>query len=343
MRRLLIATALCAPFAATMVHAGSVSAPAGSTSLHALPGLVTVGNHGGGKGNGNGNGNGPKRLLKEGGGPPDNPGRGIGNGKGPDKAKGNGPGNSAAAKQKGNPGRGNASTDQQREVSDTPRSRPDTLRDTAPEGRDLADLMRRGALVLAGPSILSEQTLSDDTALQYANCPPGLAKKDPPCVPPGLARQGVTAEEWLSRDADAYDTLYEERRVVWLDGRTLPDDPRPLYDDALDSDRIARLYGLDPAPEGQRYAVVDGMPVLLSDEDYRTLALITDIARVPSDDAVPRVASTAALSPEELRRLYRLPPAPEGQTYSVVNGQVIAVDDAAYEMLQLLRVARAVL
>ena len=27
----------------------------------------------------------------------------------------------------------------------------------------------------------------------FANCPPGLAKKDPPCVPPGLSRKGLTA------------------------------------------------------------------------------------------------------------------------------------------------------
>jgi hypothetical protein len=26
----------------------------------------------------------------------------------------------------------------------------------------------------------------------FANCPPGLAKKDPPCVPPGQARKGTT-------------------------------------------------------------------------------------------------------------------------------------------------------
>ena len=33
----------------------------------------------------------------------------------------------------------------------------------------------------------------------FANCPPGLAKKDPPCVPPGQAKKGVTAR-MLDRD-----------------------------------------------------------------------------------------------------------------------------------------------
>ncbi len=43
------------------------------------------------------------------------------------------------------------------------------------------------------------------------NCPPGLAKKDPPCVPPGLADKGVTmGSEMLYGDIDPYgigDTL----------------------------------------------------------------------------------------------------------------------------------------
>jgi len=42
------------------------------------------------------------------------------------------------------------------------------------------------------------------------NCPPGLAKKYPPCVPPGLAKKGVTAEEWrTNRGHDDGDDLYD--------------------------------------------------------------------------------------------------------------------------------------
>ena len=54
------------------------------------------------------------------------------------------------------------------------------------------------------------------------NCPPGLAKKDPPCVPPGQARQGVTTEEWLNRhsigdqvDDDEYVYLENYDYVYW--------------------------------------------------------------------------------------------------------------------------------
>lgn len=51
---------------------------------------------------------------------------------------------------------------------------------------------------------------------QAKPCPPGLAKKNPPCVPPGLAKKGVTSEEYLShryktgehlREDDAYQVL----------------------------------------------------------------------------------------------------------------------------------------
>ncbi|MEK6215725.1 MAG: hypothetical protein N2B03_00760 [Boseongicola sp.] len=40
-------------------------------------------------------------------------------------------------------------------------------------------------------------------------CPPGLAKKNTPCVPPGLAKKGVTAGDWQAkRDRDDDDDDY---------------------------------------------------------------------------------------------------------------------------------------
>lgn len=51
---------------------------------------------------------------------------------------------------------------------------------------------RDRALVLDRIGPVSDWNWSwDDT--DFANCPPGLAKKNPPCVPPGLAKKGVTA------------------------------------------------------------------------------------------------------------------------------------------------------
>ena len=36
-------------------------------------------------------------------------------------------------------------------------------------------------------------------------CPPGLAKKDPACVPPGLAKKGLKRGDYYDRDYDRID------------------------------------------------------------------------------------------------------------------------------------------
>ena len=77
-------------------------------------------------------------------------------------------------------------------------------------------------------SLMASPLLITSAAAQPTQqfCPPGLAKKDPPCVPPGQARQGVTTEEWLNRhsigdriDADDYIYLREYDYAYWS---TLP-------------------------------------------------------------------------------------------------------------------------
>jgi len=85
---------------------------------------------------------------------------------------------------------------------------------------------------------------------QFAtDCPPGLARKDPPCVPPGLARQGVDF-------ADRYDI-----------GDVL--DPEILqYINNLDR------YDLPPLADGERYAIIDGTIVRLDADSYELLQLI---------------------------------------------------------------------
>lgn len=45
---------------------------------------------------------------------------------------------------------------------------------------------------------LAAMAAAPDPALARNDCPPGLAKKNPPCVPPGLARQG--AHDWRVGD-----------------------------------------------------------------------------------------------------------------------------------------------
>ncbi len=83
-------------------------------------------------------------------------------------------------------------------------------------------------------------------------CPPGLAKKNPPCVPPGQANKGVTTEQWVGRDRVG--DVVDRDDLIFLD-----DYPR---------------YDLPPLPYGQRYAVVDDQIVVIDPENYAILQLI---------------------------------------------------------------------
>ncbi len=84
-------------------------------------------------------------------------------------------------------------------------------------------------------------------------CPPGLAKKSPPCVPPGQAKKGVT--EWKQGDVVPTDQIN-----VWI---TLP-----------------YRYGLPPLGPGERYVVVGGQILKVDDQTYKVIALykaLTDL------------------------------------------------------------------
>jgi hypothetical protein len=178
----------------------------------------------------------------------------------------------------------------------------EVLQVRAPQGRDMSVLLGAAPLALLGSQI-SLPDVSDEQLLTYRNCPPGLAKKDPPCVPPGLAKQGVTYDQWVAYDADRLDDIYLEKRGEYLDPYVDLDDNNLL----LSSDQIASLYGLGPASSGNRYALIDGQPVLLTNEDYTSLLRINDLARVENLPAGLRVAPTAALTQSELRQTYKLP------------------------------------
>ena len=208
----------------------------------------------------------------------------------------------------------------------------------APDGRDMTKLLGAAALGFLGSDVVFAD-IPENQLYTYRNCPPGLAKKDPPCVPPGLAKQGVGYEEWISYDDDRLNDLWLDRRRQVLDTDQQPEDDLLL----LRSDQIATLYGLDPAPGGQRYALIDGVPVLLDDEDYRSLLIVNQLAQVPQIGPGTRIAPTAALTQSELSRLYGLPTPQADQNYSVVNGQVVQLTDSQYETLQLIRIARAIL
>lgn len=87
------------------------------------------------------------------------------------------------------------------------------------------------------------------------NCPPGLAKKNPPCVPPGQARQGVTTQEWLNRNAIGDRISREDLLLLEL-----------LYPE--------RYRQLPRLPQDEAYAVVDGGIVTLSRTSLQILRFI---------------------------------------------------------------------
>lgn len=276
-----------------------------------------------------------------------NPGNGNGNAKGKDKAKQAAnqkpKANGNAAKQAANRNsNGNSNGAGKRKVF-TPAEREDAvsrlLSTQAPDARDMTRILGAAGLALATPQLVISD-VPENELITYANCPPGLAKKDPPCVPPGLAKNGVTYDEWASYDPDRYDTIWIDRRDAWL-GSGYDVDPNPDLL-LLQSDQIASLYGLDPAPGGQRYGLIDGMPVLLDDDDYTSLLVVNQLAQVTDLGGVP-IAPTAALTQQELINLYRLPQPGPDQSYAVLNGQLVQLDNSDYELLQMLRVARAVL
>lgn len=224
-----------------------------------------------------------------------------------------------------------------RSKEDRVRISNEVLRVPAPRGRDMNVLLEAAPLVLLGSQIIFPE-ISDEELLTFRNCPPGLAKKDPPCVPPGLAKKGVTYNDWVAYDDERLDDIYREQRDEYLDPDVSLDDDFLL----LNSEQIASLYGLRPAPSGKRYALIDGQPVLLTDEDYTSLLRINDLARVENLPPELRVSPTAALTQNELRQTYKLPELEPGYNYSVVNGELVTLQDSAFETLQLIRIARAI-
>ncbi|HPE26935.1 excinuclease ABC subunit A [Albidovulum sp.] len=73
-------------------------------------------------------------------------------------------------------------------------------------------------------------------------CPPGLAKKSVPCVPPGQAGKGWHRGDYVG-DRDYHRIRHHDR------------------------------YGLPPLGPGQRYLIVDGT-ILVVDEDTYTIVTV---------------------------------------------------------------------
>lgn len=82
------------------------------------------------------------------------------------------------------------------------------------------------------------------------HCPPGLAKKAVPCMPPGQAKKHGHQDE------------HSWERGDYLD----EGDYEPL--------RYPRRYGLPPLPAGQRYVIVGNRIMVVSDDNYRILGIL---------------------------------------------------------------------
>ena len=122
-------------------------------------------------------------------------------------------------------------------------------------------------LALAGALVLPA---TDAIAQGKGNkgCPPGLAKKDPPCVPPGLAKKGM--------ERDARDD----------------DDTDVTYDDRYDPDDYVRLAPGDRVRiDGEDYLVIntdDGI-LLRREDDFYRLPRLDDDRYVRVGDSLIRV------------------------------------------------------
>ncbi|TRW97245.1 RcnB family protein [Paracoccus sp. M683] len=91
------------------------------------------------------------------------------------------------------------------------------------------------------------QILRAQRPIVVANCPPGLAKKSPACVPPGQARRGGNNGIVIGDVLDLDDI-----HVITQPG----------------------LYGLGDPPRGNRYAIIDGQLVRVDSDTGRLLSFI---------------------------------------------------------------------
>ncbi|MGO4854485.1 RcnB family protein [Phaeovulum sp. W22_SRMD_FR3] len=96
---------------------------------------------------------------------------------------------------------------------------------------------------------------SHHAAAGYWGCPPGLAKKSPSCVPPGLARKADRRER--HRD-DHHRAYYIGERVE--DGYYVIRDPR--------------RYGLGYPADGSRYVISNGQLLQVNSDTMKVINLV---------------------------------------------------------------------
>ncbi|WP_238365320.1 hypothetical protein [Mesobacterium pallidum] len=172
------------------------------------------------------------------------------------------------------------------------------------------------------------------------DCPPGLAKKAVPCVPPGQVDKQNVAAEWLDEDEETIRLALIDRWTEydgWVERN--PDiDGVPDGVSILSQQRIIDVFDLDPAPAGQRYAVIDGRPLLLDEDDWRQLRQLQTLDEVEVYE-VSEIDLRDQRSHVGLLDLYDLPEPRPDHYYTAMDGDIYEVPSRIYEMLQLLRIA----
>lgn len=123
--------------------------------------------------------------------------------------------------------------------------------------KDRVKLMKgKGASRLLLPVLLAAIVAGSAPAQAGGGfCPPGLAKKSPACVPPGQARKH----------------RHEARERIRHGDRLHDFDHYHLI-------RYPERYGLEPLRPGERYYVVDGQILRVSEETYEVLDVIRAVS-----------------------------------------------------------------
>lgn len=139
---------------------------------------------------------------------------------------------------------------------------------------DMRRMKRLLPTALALAALLAAGLASAPAEAQPRHCPPGLAKKNPPCIPPGQA--GRRGDHWDDDDHghwgdDGYDRGY---RDGYHDGYRIAVGDRLARGD-YELIRDPGLYGLRPyGRDSWRYYLVRDMIVRADPETRRVLAII---------------------------------------------------------------------
>ena len=116
----------------------------------------------------------------------------------------------------------------------------------------LRKILRTGLLALPA-ALLVLAAAPQQAQAQPGGCPPGLQKKNPPCVPPGLAKRGGGDKD---RDGDRY----RDDVVIEIDGRYYRLGERlPTREYVILRDY--QRHGLPPLNDGNVYLRIDNQVV----------------------------------------------------------------------------------